>query len=1763
MHRLYSVHPKSHLQIGDVREARRPISQSRHVCSERHHDSGPQPAINEDHEILSSSLVYTDPFYKPLSNARGNKKQEERNKKMKSATSPSSGSTEMDSKQLMDSLTAHVALYHSSLPRPSKPLSNPRNSILRWFSSLSIPHRQSSLTINDHDFVQILLQMLAQLRSRGHGFFLVLPDLPSTNSPSLPSLCFRRSRGLLSRASAANDSELSLSSSIRVFSSREGDAASLVEPLDTITVAEDLVGDMDRFVDVMDGVSDGQFLRGDDGCMSGSKWHEMPWLKAKGYYSLEAFVANGLEQALRLSWLSCCTGKKRGAKVKQKLEAAGVAANVFSRKKGCLDWWEGLVPAVRRKVLRYVLGKAAKRLANDAFKNEITLLNVGREKPMKIWPNPSDQSSMKTISGTDMDVCSRVIAASFSGKPVSLAKAINGLLVLQEISAIISACQDHEIEKGKLFFSTLDSLHTISDFLFSRLRGFMMKLSSDYVKHELFLDDNLKLPISKSRGKSGGGSKKGKNKGRNAKKSNSATKSSCPDVSLQKLSKECGAGNEDSKTGFPYLPNDAALETDGKSVVGDGCTLQMDSLKETSSTGIDEVHQKVTVNRMVQTAEKRSRKDRNAEETSLDETAKIGSPEEKTVLSSSSPAALQDELTIPSEMFGPSTVQHLSIDPSVRGRLCCVLPNSSLCNTNGNCTSKDDAKLRKDIQEHSLVVASEDKCHSSPKSCQSLNKMVNGDVPVPDPLDPRNSVGLLLESSPSSAQNNMYNDKKITSCVASSSCESLGSACNVKTLSQPAKDCDGLLADEGIKHQNSGYSNGNVSWPVFHKSDAAFVSADEISLVHKKEANFYVNEPLSSFGGMSFEWPSLAPLYFPSSNSQPLPAATDRLHLDVGQSRRSRAHQSFITTRHHARNVSLEVGHNRTMPSQPPPMSLDWPPMVRSASRFVPSLACNYDSGLVPRLQSPFRAGFTPHGVHLNGMKDEDERKYPGDVMDFPDLKNSDLADDTENHWVADDEYEPHAFSGRDYNQFFGGGVMYWNTVDQAGTGFSRPPSLSSEDSSWAWHEAELNRTIDDMVGLPTYGSGGLASPPPAGPFCSPFDPLGPGHQPLGYVIPGNDAAGKVLHSSSTVAELPEEKVCGPLTNSPSVVEGLTADTLTYPILPPIIVPTISRNGSGSEFKVSHDHKSPCVPPSRRETPRIKRPPSPVVLCVPRAPRAPPPSPIGESRKQRGFPTVRSGSSSPRHWGMRSWYHDGTHCEDTRLCVDGAEVVWPSWGNKGLASGPMIKPLRGSLLQDRLIAISQLTLDQEHVNEMSKLQPDVALPMRPPDSLNCPARKISLSVIHSLLHEEIDSFCKQVAAGNLVKKPYINWAVKRVARSLQVLWPRSRTNIFGSNATGLALPTSDVDLVVCLPPVRNLVRMILVAFCGSHLKLICLKAYIWRLWQEPIKEAGILEGRNGIKETCLQVFGQSPGDIGYRIGEDRMNVEIISSKRGDNGNHKVNEDKIARYLANQEWVKNDSLKTIENTAIPVIMLVAEVPDDAIASIETTVLHGSEVESAPMSVEQSNDNNLQMVVSENTSLPLCLGKENDDSMDVKSVRLDISFKSPSHTGLQTSELVRELTEQFPAAVPLALVLKQFLADRSLDHSYSGGLSSYCLVLLITRFLQHEHHLGRSINQVMIELFEKLSLGSLLMDFLYFFGWAFADAYSILENELINLPGSGDQTTKPSLRLLPKIIPSIGNLTGFDLAKISALRYVVTTEIFLSSTETFGLLYFAEV
>lgn len=127
--------------------------------------------------------------------------------------------------------------------------------------------------------------------------------------------------------------------------------------------------DFPRFVETMDRVSDSGFLNGStrDWAELGNEWAELGWLKDKGYYGLEEFVANRVEVALRLAWVnSGGGGKKRGVKLKEKARnVVGLGVNVYWRKKGCVDWWERLDHRMKRSVFRMVLCRVAKSLFSD------------------------------------------------------------------------------------------------------------------------------------------------------------------------------------------------------------------------------------------------------------------------------------------------------------------------------------------------------------------------------------------------------------------------------------------------------------------------------------------------------------------------------------------------------------------------------------------------------------------------------------------------------------------------------------------------------------------------------------------------------------------------------------------------------------------------------------------------------------------------------------------------------------------------------------------------------------------------------------------------------------------------------------------------------------------------------------------------------------------------------------------------------------------------------------------------------------------------------------------------------------------------------------------------------------------------------------------------------------------------------------------------------------------------------------------------------
>lgn len=600
--------------------------------------------------------------------------------------------------------------------------------------------------------------------------------------------------------------------------------------------------------------------------------------------------------------------------------------------------------------------------------------------------------------------------------------------------------------------------------------------------------------------------------------------------------------------------------------------------------------------------------------------------------------------------FDNSTIQNVKNNDSIGNDI--VTSNSSLCSSVNGLT-KENSSTRKVEKENVEDLAGS--CNSSGSQCCLLS-----------------------------------NERK----TLSSELDTCEVECKATTPPEPALKHDSFCRNEDTcRTRTTGAAKADVKSTVYDKPIRE-VNVKEFGKLKERDRCLFESRN-SAFSKCSpYEWPGIPSIYFPSFNSH-LPPATDRLHLDVGRNWHNHFCHPFVPTLQQARNTPIEGGCSQILPRSIP-MSFDWPPVFRGG--VTPSPNCNYESGFMSRRQCTFSKGLAVHSMPVDGTTSDDERKYSGDILDLPDLINThDLADEFDNLCVSEEEYDFHAVSGIDYNQYFGGGVMYWNPSDHPGKGFSRPPSLSSDDSLWALREADMNRTVDDMVAFSSsYSTNGLTSPT-AATFCSPFDPVGTGPQTLGYVMSGNEVPGKVLHSSSvTDAAADDESSCSLGNNLPGETEGKAGDSHPYPILRPIIIPNLSR-----ERSICVDHKSPCVPPTRREQPRIKRPPSPVVLCVPRAPRPPPPSPVSDSRKQRGFPTVRSGSSSPRHWGMRGWYHDGSNLEDGCLRMDGAEVVWPpSWRSKNLAVQPLIQPLPAALLQDRLIAMSQIARDQEHVRKI-------------------------------------------------------------------------------------------------------------------------------------------------------------------------------------------------------------------------------------------------------------------------------------------------------------------------------------------------------------------------------------------------------------------------------------------------------------------------------
>ena len=264
--------------------------------------------------------------------------------------------------------------------------------------------------------------------------------------------------------------------------------------------------------------------------------------------------------------------------------------------------------------------------------------------------------------------------------------------------------------------------------------------------------------------------------------------------------------------------------------------------------------------------------------------------------------------------------------------------------------------------------------------------------------------------------------------------------------------------------------------------------------------------------------------------------------------------------------------------------------------------------------------------------------------------------------------------------------------------------------------------------------------------------------------------------------------------------------------------------------------------------------------------------------------------------------------------------------------------------------------------------------------------------IEEKLHIEISEYLLELK--EVVEKihtKFVDKIIQRIRCCVGRLWPSAEINIYGSFATGLCIPESDVDLVISLP--------------------------------DP---AGT----------------PSP-------------LHLLSAE-----------------LKGQSWVKK--IQPIYTAKVPVIKLIVDdIPVDITFDFPFIL----------------NQPNLSQFIAHTDLFHLGIFHHRQQTSTYHPY-----YQSISHTGVQTCEFVIQLKSQYPTLEPLVLILKQYLLCVMLNSSYTGGLASYSLVLMVACYLKFY---GKNVS----------NLGSSLLGFFELYGKLFDYdniGISLSDNEFFFFP-----------------------------------------------------------
>lgn len=288
--------------------------------------------------------------------------------------------------------------------------------------------------------------------------------------------------------------------------------------------------------------------------------------------------------------------------------------------------------------------------------------------------------------------------------------------------------------------------------------------------------------------------------------------------------------------------------------------------------------------------------------------------------------------------------------------------------------------------------------------------------------------------------------------------------------------------------------------------------------------------------------------------------------------------------------------------------------------------------------------------------------------------------------------------------------------------------------------------------------------------------------------------------------------------------------------------------------------------------------------------------------------------------------------------------------------------------------------------------------------------------------------------------------------TLSSIWPgMCNVEMYGSCATELDLPSSDLDVVIrgLNKPSEQL------ASSSSHSEKSNEKSGS----SEEGEENSSSDSPSGdvktqqIPQKSVAIQPQMPPTIMY--GHLSLNAERIL--------------RLAMELERQPWAVQ--VKAIPTASVPVIKILAD-PSRISGNGEWLMQHQIAAETSQSVVEQ-----VEASGSRPNAMPQYNGHQNPPwrGADVMNglLKVDITFEGPEHGGIGSTKFSSRVVKEFcdetglspegTPAVQVLMVVKELLAQRRLNEPFSGGLSSYALLLLVISVLRERKFIREELER----------------------------------------------------------------------------------------------------